>query len=389
MNRRIRTQSIVDAEAFGSFDGRIWLNAAHQGPLPLAAAAAAHQAVAEKVSPGRIADEAFFAFPRELKRELGDLLGVPGFEVVLGNSTTYGLHLLTHGLSWQVGDEVLLVDGDFPATVIPWLALRRRGVRVRMLKPSRRPLTAAELERQLGPATRVFCSSWVFSFTGEAIDLQAIGALCRERGVRFVLNASQAIGARPIDLATAPVDALVSCGFKWLCGPYGTGFCWIEPGLLERLEYEQPYWLAQMHGGDLSREGAYELHADLGAARYDVFCTANFLNFAPWRASIKLLLDIGVEAIAAHDQALVQRLIDGLVDTDWELVSPAREPERSTLVLIRHPTPERTAAAAAALAAAGIDIAERAGSLRFSPHLYNTTSDIDRVLAVIDAHAGA
>ncbi len=372
----------MHAEAFGSFDGRVWLNAAHQGPLPAAAAAAAHQAVAEKVSPGRIADEAFFALPRELKHALGRLLGVPAAEVVLGNSTTYGLHLLTHGLSWQAGDEVLLVDGDFPATVIPWLALRGRGVRVRMLKPSRRPLSPEELEREITPATRVFCSSWVFSFTGEAIDVHAIGALCRERGVRFVLNASQAIGARPIDLSAAPVDALVSCGFKWLCGPYGTGFCWIEPGLIERLEYEQPYWLTQMHGSDLRHEAAYELRTDLGAARYDVFCTANFLNFAPWCASLELLLEIGIENIAAYDQMLVGRLIDGLADTDWELVSPRQEPERSTLVVVGHANPDRIAAAAAALADAGIDIAERAGSLRLSPHLYNTTSDIDRALAV-------
>jgi len=378
----------VDAEAFGSFDGRIWLNAAHQGPLPVAAAAAAHQAVADKLSPVRIADDAFFALPRELKNGLGRLLGVSAAEVVLGNSTTYGLHLLTHGLAWRPGDEVLLVDGDFPATVIPWLALRRHGVRVRMLKPGRRPLSAAELERELTPATRVFCSSWVFSFTGEAIDLHAIGALCRERGVCFVVNASQAIGARPIDLRTTPVDALVSCGFKWLCGPYGTGFCWIEPGLLERLDYEQPYWLTQMHDSDLRHEATYEPRTDLGAARYDVFCTANFLNFAPWRASIELLLEIGIETIATHDQALVGRLIAGLTDTDWQLVSPRQEPERSTLVLIRHPNPDRTAAAAAALTKAGIDIAERAGSLRFSPHLYNTTSDIDRALAVLHARDG-
>ncbi len=373
----------MDAEAFGGFDGRVWLNAAHQGPLPIGAAAAAHQMVADKLSPARISDEAFFALPRELKHALGRLLGVPAAELVLGNSTTYGLHLLTHGLPWQAGDEVLLVDGDFPATVIPWVALRRQGVRVRMLKPSRRPLSAAELERELTPATRVFCSSWVFSFTGEAIDIHAIGALCRERGVRFVLNGSQAIGARPIDLRTAPVDALVSCGFKWLCGPYGTGFCWIEPGLVERLEYEQPYWLTQMHDGDLRHEAEYELRTDLGAARYDVFCTANFLNFAPWRASIELLLEVGIETIAAHDQMLVGRLIDGLADTDWELVSPCREAERSTLVVVRHANPARTAAASAVLADAGIDIAERAGSLRFSPHLYNTTTHVDRALAVL------
>jgi cysteine desulfurase/selenocysteine lyase len=161
---------------------------------------------------------------------------VPAAELVLGNSTTYGLHLLAHGLPLHRGDEVLLVDGDFPATVIPWLPLERRGIRVRRLEPEARPLSAAQLEAELTPATRVFCSGWVFSFTGEAIDLDAIGRLCRERGVLFVVNASQAIGARLLDLGATPVDALVSCGFKWLCGPYGTGFAGWRP--------VSPRWLA-------------------------------------------------------------------------------------------------------------------------------------------------
>jgi cysteine desulfurase / selenocysteine lyase len=100
---------------------------------------------------------------------------------------------------------------------------------------------------------------------------------------------------------------------------------------------------------------------------------------------MELLLETGIETIARHDQALVGRLIDGLTGTDWQLASPRQEPERSTLVLIRHPNPHRTPATAAALTTAGIDIAERAGSLRVSPHLYNTTSDIDRVLAVLHA----
>lgn len=255
------------------------------------------------------------------------------------------------------------------------------------MAPEARPLTAAQLEAELTPATRVFCSSWVFSFTGEAIDLDAIGRLCRERGVLFVVNASQAIGARPLDLGAAPVDALVSCGFKWLCGPYGTGFCWLAPGLAERLDYEQAYWLTQSQTSDLSQEGGYALRDDLGAARYDVFCTANFLNFAPWRASIELLLEIGIDRISAHDQTLVERLINGLRDTGWQLVSPRTEPERSTLVLVRHPDPEYTATTATALTHGGIDIAQRAGSLRLSPHLYNTTSDVDRVLELMTAAA--
>lgn len=100
-----------------------------------------------------------------------------------------------------------------------------------------------------------------------------------------------------------------------------------------------------------------------------------------------MLLAFGINRIAAHNQTLVTRLIDGLDGTGWQLVSPRHEPERSTLVLLRHPDDERTATTFTALTDARIDIAQRAGRLRLSPHLYNTHTQIDRVLDVM-AHLG-
>ena len=246
----------VDAAGdFGGFDGRAWLNCAHQGPLPLVAVAAAERALADKAAPHRMGDEAFAEVPRRLKDVLGRLVGVPAEEVILGNSTTYGLQLLVQGVDWRAGDEVLLVDGDFPATIVPWLPLAERGVRVRLLRPEGGVLDAGQLEAELTPATRLFCTSWVFSFTGHAVDLAALGRVCRRAGVTFVVNGSQAVGARPLDLAELPVDALVSCGFKWLCGPYGTGFCWLAPDLLASLTYRPAYWLGHLGQDDLGPGG--------------------------------------------------------------------------------------------------------------------------------------
>lgn len=373
----------IDPQLFGPFAGRIWLNAAHQGPLPQVAADAAHEAITQKIAPATLRDELFFELPARLRARLGQLIGAPADEVTLANSTSYGLDLLAHGLGLRAGDEVLVVDGDFPATITPWLILEAHGVRVRRITPDRRPLPAEQVERELTPTTRVVCCSWVFSFTGETIEPAAIGRVCREHGVTFVLNGSQAVGARPVDVSVMNIDALVSCGFKWLCGPYATGFCWMRPELRERLDYHQAYWLTQMHSTDLSTEGDAAIRRGQQAEEYDLFCTANFLNFAPWLASLELLPEIGIDRIAAHDQCLVHRVVEGITGTAWRLVSPLAEPERSTLVLLEHDDERFIRRAATRLSGQGVDIARRAGRLRLSPHLYNTTEEIDRTLEIL------
>lgn len=372
------------SQDFGPFDGRVWLDCAHQGPLPGVAQEAAQRALAEKRSPHRIADDAFWRLPDRLRRVIAGMIGASVEHVVLGNSTTYGLNLLVQGLPLQPGDEVLLVDGDFPATVTTWLPLRERGVKLNLLRPSGGAPTADEVAGAITSRTRVFCSSWEFSFSGHAIDLEKVGEVCRSAGVRFVVNGSQGVGARPLSITEAPLDALVSCGFKWLCGPYGTGFAWMHPDLLTSLQYRQGYWLAHTSPSDLEVGARYSLRDDLGAAALDIFCPANFLNFMPWLSSLELISQIGVERIADHDQALVDRLLDGLPE-DYEVLSPRAGQARSTLVIISHRESERNEDLYQALDRGGVDCAFRSGHIRFSPHLYNDGTDIDRALEVLSA----
>jgi cysteine desulfurase/selenocysteine lyase len=367
------------------------MNCAHQGPLPRAAVAAVEEALAWKIAPHRLDDEAFRGIPARLRTALGRLISAPAADVILGNSTSYGLHLLANGLRWQQGDEVLLVAGDFPATLLPWQLQQRRGVRLRHLSPRGGTLGVDELEAAITPATRVFCVSWVNPFTGHMIDAHALGNICRRRGVLFVLNASQALGARPLDVATMPVDALSCCGYKWLCGPYATGFCWIRPRVRDALERHREYWLARQAGRTLDRmrdsmgDGASSADVDNAdsARALDVFCPADFLDTMPWTAAVEYLLACGIERVVAHDDGLVERLIAGLNPEHYALISPESGPERSTLVVVAHRAPERNQAISRAMRRAGIDIALREGNLRFSPHLYNTDEDIDRALVVL------
>jgi cysteine desulfurase / selenocysteine lyase len=377
-----RPEGRLSAE-FGPFSGRVWLNSAHQGPLPRCAIPFVTDALERKLEPHRIDDDSFVAVPARLKAALSRLLSTPVEEIILGNSTSYGLHLLANGIPLQADDEVLLAEGDFPATILPWCGLQARGVRVRFVPPGEASISRASIEPLLTRRTRVVCLSWVNSFTGVAIDLEAIGELCRSHQIWFVVNGSQAVGTRALDLSRAPVDAIVACGFKWLCGPYGTGFCWVRSALLDQLEYNQRYWLPELWRTEHAfsyRPGGSPV---IGAERYDVFCTANFLNVAPWTAAIEHLLDVGIERIQTHNDGLAATFLDALDRKRFRVVSPSGPEQRSSIVAFSSVEPGNNPHIHRQLAQAGIDIALRRGDLRVSPHLFNGAADIAALLGAL------
>jgi cysteine desulfurase / selenocysteine lyase len=367
------------SDEFGPFDGRVWLNCAHQGPLPRPARIEAEAAIAAKVNPSTLDDESFFDVPERLRGLAARLIHASPDDVLLANSTTYTLNLVAQGLTWRDGDEVICVEGDFPATVLPWVALEDRGVRVTLLRSPDARVDAERLTEAMGPRTQVVCLSWVFSFFGNAVDLESLGAVCRERGVWLVVNASQAVGARALDVRTTQADAIACCGWKWLCGPYATGFGWLSEALRAELHNPQPHWIRQKEASRADPVINYALAEDSAARQLDVFANANFLNFRPLAASLDHLLTVGPERIERHDQALVARLLDNLEGTDYEVLSPRAEPERSTLVFLSHRDGGRNAEIHDALREAGIEIALREGRLRVSPHLHNSNVDIDRL----------
>jgi selenocysteine lyase/cysteine desulfurase len=363
-------------------ESSVWLNTAHQGRLPRRAALALAEAVQWKLYPEMLAtSERFLEVPSRLRRALARVLGAREEEVVLANSASYGLHLVANGLDLGPGDEVVAAANDFPSDILPWLMLRDRGITVRMIQPREEVLTPDEVEAALTHRTRVVCLTWVHSFSGRVVDLQGVGRACRSRGAWFVVNGSQAVGAMPIDVQGLPVDALVSVGFKWLCGPYGTGVCWLRSELSDVLRPTKLYWLSALTAEDLSAPSLdLESITPKGTGRLDVFGTANFFNYVPFTAALELLLELGIDEVAAYVDGLVVRLLAGIDRARFRLVSG--EDVRSPLVVVE-PLGEASGEVFERLAVAGVHVAHRRGRIRISPHLYNTPDEIDRALEVL------
>jgi len=370
---------------FGPFGDNVWINASSIGAMPRAALEAAEKAIRLNVAPYRLPETIFAEVPQNLKALLGKLIGTRPEDIILGNSASYGIHLWANGIPLKKGDEVLLVKGDFPASILPWLYLRKKGIKVQEISPKGPVLQVDDIKDVINSKTRILAPTWVDSFTGYQLDAKAIGKLCQDHNILFLLNLTQGLGGQPFDVSQIHIDGITCTGYKWLCGPYATGFCWMKSNLIDELDYNQAYWIPHQGDRELNKIRDYRILANLGAAQYDVFGTANLFNFLPWIECIQYFLDKGLDNIQQHNLALVDQFLRGLDSTKYTVHSPQTKEERTAIILISHVEPERNKAIHKLLQEERIFISFREGLLRFSPHLYNTPTDIDRTLTVLNS----
>jgi selenocysteine lyase/cysteine desulfurase len=235
----------------------------------------------------------------------------------------------------------------------------------------------------LSPRTRVVSVGWVSYSSGLRYDLAALGELCRSRGILFAVDGTQGVGGLAFDLARTPCDLLACSGYKWLLGPYGLGFAWLAPELSERLVPANINWMAVRGAEDFNRLADRDLELVPGARRFDRNEAASFLDTAGATASARYLAEITPEAVEAHVHALLDRLLAGLPPA-FRAVSSLQSGERSNLLSIAAATPEATRSAFDRLVEAGVRGSLRERAIRFSPHVYNTEKEIDRVLELLE-----
>lgn len=311
---------------------------------------------------------------RQTTREwVARLINADAEEIALVPNTSTGLSIVASGLPLEPGDEVLLCDMEFPANVYPWMAQERRGVKTRILPHREGGLAVDDLVRALTPRTRVVAVSTVEFLTGFRNDLDAIVSLCHERGIYVVADGIQSLGVLPFDVRACPVDALVAGGFKWLMGPQGIGFLYCRRDLIP--EVTPPIvGTDAMVGGKDYRNYQFQLFSD--ARRFEPGCP-NFVGMAGLRAAVKMLLEVGIERIAAHTRLLTDRLTERLQEKGFRIASCLRSEHRSAIVSFEVGDPE---AVWARLRRRGIAVSPREAYIRVSPHFYNTPEEIDRFL---------
>ena len=315
----------------------------------------------------------------EVRAKAARLIGATADEIAFVRSTSHGLGLFAEGLDWQVGDELICAPSlEYPSNVYPWTRLVDRGVVVREL-PTATGVAAADVEPLIGDRTRVLAVSTVQFATGYRADLGELSALCADRGVHLVVDGIQSLGAFPLDVSATPIAALSACSHKWMLGILGSGFAYIRRDLIGALRPPLVGWRSTR---DRWAFDGTRFEPPDDATRFEEG-TLPFGLIAGLGAAIDLLLEVGIDAIAAHVSDLLDRLVARLDALGCPSTPPAEH--RAGILLFDTPPGGDIRALHQRLVTEGFAVALRRGRIRVAPHLYNTAEEIDRLGDAISA----
>ncbi len=361
-------------------DARIYLNHASTGPLPARSLLAVEEFNRRRAAMDGMADPMLQGILANARQLAAKLVHADVEEIALAGNTSWGLNLAAATLPLEPGDVVVVSDGEFPANVYPWMRLASRGVRLELTPPTPDgwPNEDYLLARVQDAEVKVLAVSWVQFSNGYRADLARLGRAARDNGTYLVVDAIQGVGQQPLDLSTLSVDILACGGQKWLLSPWGTGFVYVRRELIDKLSPFVTGWMAHEGTDDFTRLTDYHpaLHRD--ARRFELV-TLPFQDFVGFNASVTMLLELGVDRIAAHLVRITEPVRRWAESTGTPLRS-ATGSHGSGIVCVAPPDIERVYHR---LCEAGIVASLREGAIRFSPHCYTTVEEMERVVEVL------
>ncbi len=369
--------------------GCIYLENSARGLLPTTARDAALRYYDARIAGVAKETDPVFDAETQACESFASLVGATQDEITLTRNVTDGLNIFVTALPWKTGDNAIVSkEVEHPNGVYALYNMRQRhGIEVRMVDAGPDlSISVDAIARAIDSRTRLVIVSSVTFSTGARTDLAALGQLCQARGVTLLVDAAQSVGALDIDVRAFHIDGLVVGASKYLCGPYGLGFLYIRRALADSLHptYLGRYSidLGNAHEGD---QGGNTYQLMPGAKRFDSG-SYNYSSASAAVASIGILKAITVPVIEQHVLQLAKLLDEGLRAIGLPILSGGNERHRSHLVLmgLRQPTTEQRQlfiALSDFLMTKNIRVSQRQARLRFSFHLYNTSDEVQAVLA--------
>lgn len=316
------------------------------------------------------------------RRAVAGLLHCDPAEVVLTHSTSEGIGIVAHGLSWQPGDEVITSDLEHLSGIAPWRHLARLyGVRVVYLKSEGGHLSAEAYARAMTERTKLICVSHVSWATGTVLPVAEICRAARDAGVLTLIDGAQSAGHLAIDLGAIDCDFYTVSGQKWLLGPEGTGALFVRRRALDRVHPTRIGWSSLADFDPDAEALQYQ-----GDARSFETGTLHAPAFAGLAEAVRLLQGAGCEAVfarAVHLAGLAREQLASLPHV--RILSPATTPSGLLTFAVAGADPDACVQRLWREHRIIVRSIPPLGALRASFHAFNTEADVDALVRGVAA----
>ncbi len=362
-----------------------YLNAAQIGPMPRRAVQAGQAAYQAKARPwSRTVAGEFFDTPEALRKAAAGLFHATPDDIALVPAASYGLAVAARNLKLKAGQEILVLDGQFPSNVYTWREMAKRdGATVKTIARRQGESWTEALLAQIGPQTALAACGAIQWIDGGAIDLETVGAEARANGASLVLDLTQSLGVMDFNVQAVKPDFAVAAGYKWLLGPYSLGYLYVAPQHQAGEPLEEN-WINREGSEDFSQLINYRDGYQPGARRFDMGERSNHQLAPAALEALAVLGEIGVEAAVSHCAAVNDALIEAAAPFGLRADTPDRAGHYLSLSL----PGEAPADLAKQLMARGVHVSQRGPRLRVSPHLYSDGEDVARFAEALRAVLG-
>jgi len=361
--------------------GVAWFNCASRTPLLKAAQSAGHAGIATRVQPWTMDSAALHDQAEHIRALVAGLLGARADDIAVQPSASYGLATASRNLGIARGQTIVVLEDQFPSNVFVWMEKARdAGARVVTVpRPADADWTSAVLDRLDGD-TAIAALPPCHWIDGTRIDLEAVGARCRDLGAALVVDATQWIGAAPFDIARVRPDFLVVAAYKWLFCPHGMSFLYAAPAHQQGTAFEHHDYNHPATGASIEGTLVYDPEMSLGARRYDVGQTYNPVLLPMAAAALAQVAAWTPEAVQDTLAPITDVIIAAARDMGYSAPPGGRGVAHITALGKDRPPPDGMIAA---LAAKGVYASLRGGRLRLAPHVHVSEDDIARLIAAL------
>lgn len=357
-----------------------YMNHAAVGPWPRRTAQVVAAFAQQNMQQGGADYPDWLAVEQCLRERLARLINAPSPEdIALVKNTSEGLSIISQGLTWQTGDEVVGLHGDFCSNEMVWQALADRGVIYTAVDALACPDPEGALIAAIGPRTRLLAISTVHFATGYRFDVARLSAACRVHGVLLSIDAIQSLGVINFDLSEVPADFVVAGGHKWLLSPEGLGFFYCRPELRDALVLHQFGWA--MRNSPYAFEDRSWQPAK-SARRFEAG-TPNMIGIHAMEASLSLFEEFGMQSVTSRVAEMIAWLDAALREIEGvEIVTRPEPAHRAGILTFRHDKLDGNVLHAE-LMKRHVLCSARSGGVRLAPHFYTPKSVLERTFDLI------